>query len=149
MSPSLASERRRQATRLGCPGRLAQLVERLPYKQEVACSIRAPPISGKSSATPRGLAHPRTRRHQAGISCQPEPGTVDRGIAVSKLEDLQPGLRLAGVIPGQNVSVIAVQPHGDDAIELTYKTAKGDLGSIDDAQALLTGDAGTTVRAEG
>lgn len=38
---------------------------------------------------------------------------------MSKLEDLHPGLRLARVIPGQNVSVIAVQPHGDDAIELT------------------------------
>src|ERR1035437_4310292 len=47
---------------------------------------------------------------------------------MSKLEDLQPGLRLAGVIPGQNVSVIAVQPHGGDAIELTYKTAGGELG---------------------
>ena len=47
---------------------------------------------------------------------------------MSKLEDLQPGLRLAGVIPGQNVSVIAVQPHGSDAIELTYKTARGALG---------------------
>jgi superfamily II DNA or RNA helicase len=47
---------------------------------------------------------------------------------VSKLEDLQPGLRLSGVIPGQNVSVIAVQPHGGDAIELTYKTAEGELG---------------------
>ena len=47
---------------------------------------------------------------------------------MSKLEDLQPGLHLAGVIPGQNVSVIAVQPHGADAIELTYKTAEGDLG---------------------
>lgn len=47
---------------------------------------------------------------------------------MAKLEDLQPGLRLAGVIPGQNVSVIAVQPHGGDAIELTYKTAEGDLG---------------------
>ncbi|MCW3047077.1 MAG: rapA [Solirubrobacterales bacterium] len=47
---------------------------------------------------------------------------------MSKLEDLQPGLRLAGVIPGQNVAVIAVQPHGPDAIELTYKTAEGDLG---------------------
>ena len=32
------------------------------------------------------------------------------------------------MIPGQTVSVIAVQPHGDDAIELTYKTAEGDLG---------------------
>ncbi len=47
---------------------------------------------------------------------------------MSKLEDLQPGLRLAGVIPGQNVAVIAVQPHGADAIELTYKTAEGGLG---------------------
>jgi len=47
---------------------------------------------------------------------------------VSKLEDLQPGLLLAGVIPGQNVSVIAVQPHGADAIELTYKTPEGELG---------------------
>ncbi|HWH45118.1 MAG TPA: hypothetical protein VNT32_10335 [Thermoleophilaceae bacterium] len=47
---------------------------------------------------------------------------------VSKLEDLQPGLHLAGVIPGQRVSVIAVRPHGPDAIELTYKTAEGVLG---------------------
>ena len=47
---------------------------------------------------------------------------------MSKLEDLQPGLRLAGVIPGQNVAVIAVQPHGTDAVELTYKTAEGGLG---------------------
>jgi hypothetical protein len=47
---------------------------------------------------------------------------------MSKLEDLQPGLRLAGLIPGQNVAVIAVQPHGDDAVKLTYKTAEGELG---------------------
>lgn len=47
---------------------------------------------------------------------------------MSKLEDLEPGLRLAGVIPGQNVSVIAVQPHGADTLELTYKTADGELG---------------------
>jgi superfamily II DNA or RNA helicase len=47
---------------------------------------------------------------------------------MSKLEDLHPALRLAGVIPGQSVSVIAVQPHGSDAVELTYKTAAGELG---------------------
>ena len=47
---------------------------------------------------------------------------------MSKLEDLQPCLRLAGVIPGQNVSVIAVQPHGADTIELTHKTAAGEVG---------------------
>jgi len=59
---------------------------------------------------------------------------------VSKLEDLQPGLRLAGVIPGQNIAVIAVQPHGADAIELTYKTAEGQLG-----QRVLGRDAETTL----
>jgi hypothetical protein len=47
---------------------------------------------------------------------------------VSKLEDLQPGLRLAGVIPGPTVAVIAVQPHGADTVELTYKAAEGGLG---------------------
>ncbi len=47
---------------------------------------------------------------------------------MSKLEDLQPGLHLAGVIPGQSVSVIAVRPHGSDAVELTYKAAGGELG---------------------
>jgi len=46
---------------------------------------------------------------------------------VSKLEDLQPGLLLSGVIPGRSVSVIAVHPHGGDAIELTFKTAEGKL----------------------
>ena len=63
-----------------------------------------------------------------GSPCQSEPDTVDSSLTVSKLEDLQPGLRLAGVIPGQNVSVIAVQPHGLDAVELTYKSAEGALG---------------------
>jgi superfamily II DNA or RNA helicase len=47
---------------------------------------------------------------------------------MSDLGDLKPGLRLAGVIPGQSVSVIAVQPHGADAVELTYKTADGAVG---------------------
>ncbi|WP_217923109.1 helicase-related protein [Miltoncostaea oceani] len=47
---------------------------------------------------------------------------------MTTLEDLEPGLRLAGVVPGQSVTVIQVQAHGDDAIELTYKTADGGLG---------------------
>jgi len=47
---------------------------------------------------------------------------------VTRLEDLTAGVRLTGVIPGQNVSVLAVQQHGADALELTYKTAEGDLG---------------------
>jgi hypothetical protein len=63
-----------------------------------------------------------------GLLASQRPDTVVTYLTVSKLEELQPGLRLAGVIPGQNVAVIAVQPHGADAIELTYKTAEGDLG---------------------
>jgi superfamily II DNA or RNA helicase len=59
---------------------------------------------------------------------------------VSTLEDLQPGLRLAGVIPGQTVAVIAVQPHGSDAVELTYKDADGRLG-----QRVLGRDAEETI----
>ena len=47
---------------------------------------------------------------------------------MSKLEDLQPGLRLDGVIPAEIITVIAVQWHGADALELTYKTAGGGLG---------------------
>jgi superfamily II DNA or RNA helicase len=60
---------------------------------------------------------------------------------MSDLDDLKPGLRLAGVIPGQSVSVIAVQPHGADAVELTYKTAEGEVGQRvfgRDAEAALT-----------
>ena len=44
------------------------------------------------------------------------------------LEDLKAGLRIAGVIPGQVITVLAAQAHGPDALELTYKTAAGALG---------------------
>jgi len=47
---------------------------------------------------------------------------------MAKLEDLKAGLRLAGVIPGQSVSVIAAVSHGPDVVELTYKTVDGNLG---------------------
>jgi superfamily II DNA or RNA helicase len=44
-----------------------------------------------------------------------------------KLEDLASGMRLAGVLPGDSVQIVAVQWHGADALELTYKSAGGDL----------------------
>lgn len=44
------------------------------------------------------------------------------------LEELKSGLRLQGLIPAEVVTVIAVQWHGGDALELTYKTAAGGLG---------------------
>ena len=47
---------------------------------------------------------------------------------MSALEDLKPGLRLNGIVPGELVTVIAAQAHGPDVIELTYKTATGGLG---------------------
>jgi superfamily II DNA or RNA helicase len=45
-----------------------------------------------------------------------------------RLEELAPGLRLTGVVPHEVVLVIFPQPHGADAVEITYKTATGALG---------------------
>jgi superfamily II DNA or RNA helicase len=45
-----------------------------------------------------------------------------------KLEELTSGLRLTGVVPHEVVQVIFAQPHGDNAVEITYKTSAGDLG---------------------
>ncbi|MDG4829315.1 helicase-related protein [Solwaraspora sp. WMMD1047] len=35
------------------------------------------------------------------------------------------GIRVTGVLPGETIQVIAAQPHGPDAVELTYKTLTG------------------------
>lgn len=45
-----------------------------------------------------------------------------------QLENLETGVRLSGLIPSDVVTVIAVQWHGQDALELTYKTTAGALG---------------------
>ena len=45
-----------------------------------------------------------------------------------KLEELSPGVRVAGVVPAETVSVVAVVWHGEDALEVTYKTPLGQLG---------------------
>lgn len=45
-----------------------------------------------------------------------------------KLEELVSGLQLTGVVPHEVVQVIFGQPHGPDAVELTYKTSSGELG---------------------
>lgn len=45
-----------------------------------------------------------------------------------RLEDLRFGVGVLGVVPGEPVEVIAAQPHGSDAVELTYRTAGGGLG---------------------
>ncbi|PRY52236.1 uncharacterized protein DUF3883 [Knoellia remsis] len=45
-----------------------------------------------------------------------------------KLEELKPGLRIEGLVPGEVLTVIAVQWHGASAAELTYKNSAGELG---------------------
>ncbi len=61
-----------------------------------------------------------------------------------RLADLAPGQQVDGVIPGEPVTVLAVDRHGD-AVELTYKTLSGALGQrvlylADEAQLSLGGD---------
>lgn len=42
-----------------------------------------------------------------------------------QLEDLRDGQRLDGVVPGDVVSVVAVQPQGADVVKLIYETGDG------------------------
>ncbi len=42
-----------------------------------------------------------------------------------RLEDIEPGMRLTGVIPGETVQVRAVQRIGSDAVELTFRGERG------------------------
>jgi hypothetical protein len=46
---------------------------------------------------------------------------------VVQLEDLVPGVRVSGVLPG-DVSIIAVHPYGDSAVEVTHKDSDGEVG---------------------
>ena len=48
---------------------------------------------------------------------------------MARLEELQPGTIVKGILPNQHVTVVAVKPLGTVGIELTYKTADGQLGS--------------------
>ena len=45
-----------------------------------------------------------------------------------QLEELKPGVRVEGVIPGDVVTIVAAQWHGTSAVELTYKQSGGILG---------------------
>lgn len=45
-----------------------------------------------------------------------------------RLEELERGQGLTGVVPGAAAQVIAVDWHGEDAVALTYKTIEGGLG---------------------
>ena len=64
-----------------------------------------------------------------------------------RLEDICQGQRLVGVLSGEIVTVIAVQSHGSDAVEITFKTTNGDLDQrmlfrTDEANVKITHAAG-------
>ncbi|HLZ07968.1 MAG TPA: SNF2-related protein, partial [Chloroflexota bacterium] len=46
-----------------------------------------------------------------------------------KLEDLKPNAAVRGIVPDSLVTVVNVQWYGSDALDLTYKTPDGKLGS--------------------
>ncbi|MBN2390669.1 MAG: hypothetical protein JXR84_08100, partial [Anaerolineae bacterium] len=48
---------------------------------------------------------------------------------MTQLEDLKPGLRLTGILPGQSVTIVDVQWQGTTAVELYYKRADGQPGT--------------------
>ncbi|NWF79202.1 MAG: DUF3883 domain-containing protein [Chloroflexi bacterium] len=48
---------------------------------------------------------------------------------MARLEELAPGASLRGILPDGPVTVVAVQWHGRDALELTYKDAAGRPGA--------------------
>jgi superfamily II DNA or RNA helicase len=61
---------------------------------------------------------------------------------VTAIEDIRAGMLLQGVVPGEAVTVIAVESRGPDAVELTYRRPSGDLG-----QRILGRDAEAALRA--
>ncbi len=46
-----------------------------------------------------------------------------------KLEDIRPSVAVNGILPGEPVSVVQVEPHGSEALTLTYQTASGRVDS--------------------
>jgi len=48
---------------------------------------------------------------------------------VSKLEELKPNAAVAGILADSLVTIVNIQWFGPDAVEITYKTAKGQVAS--------------------
>ena len=48
---------------------------------------------------------------------------------MAQLDDLKPGAKVKGIIPGQSVSVVDVKWHGSTAVELFYKRTDGQPGT--------------------
>ena len=48
---------------------------------------------------------------------------------MSRLEDLAPNASIRGILPSGLVTVVNVQWHGSEALELTYKTPEGKVAN--------------------
>jgi hypothetical protein len=48
---------------------------------------------------------------------------------MSRLEDLKPNTSVQGILPNGLVTVVSVQWHGSEALELTYKTPEGKVAN--------------------
>jgi hypothetical protein len=48
---------------------------------------------------------------------------------MTTLEDLKPGAKVSGILPGQSVAIVDVKWHGTTAVELFYKRADGQPGT--------------------
>ncbi len=61
---------------------------------------------------------------------KPSESTSEREFSrMVRLEQLQPGAVVKGILPDSLVTVVAIKHHGSDVIELTYKDALGRLGN--------------------
>jgi superfamily II DNA or RNA helicase len=49
------------------------------------------------------------------------------GAAIGKLEDLTAGVVVTGIVPGDEVTVVAVSWHGQEAVTLTYQETSGQV----------------------
>lgn len=47
---------------------------------------------------------------------------------MARIEELQPGIVVKGILPDQHVTIVTVDRQGGDAIELVYKDSHGTLG---------------------
>lgn len=47
-----------------------------------------------------------------------------------RLEDIASTARLAGIVPGRAVTVLAAQMHGANAVEVTYQEENGAFGQV-------------------
>lgn len=47
-----------------------------------------------------------------------------------RLEDIAAPQRLAGIVPGRAVEVLAAWMHGSNAVEITYRDDNGALGQV-------------------